>query len=505
MGKDNLEQLFKETFKNFQEVPDESVWKSIEASLDKKKQRRRVIPIWWRLGGVAALLAILFYIVNPFGETPTNESITVTEVENKDVPSEEKEKPNNLDGTTTGASGTEALVESSDNGGIEQNGDNQNFTDINQSLKTEQAVTGRDSNKKESINGKNGAALSDNPRKNDKNTLAIAENSVNQNQTRTDNIAPNKEDEVVVLNELKGDKTVADTETRQDVTPNNENAVVAEVQEKEEELEKKSISIFDAIKEQEEAETEYADNAKGKWSVGPSVAPVYFNGSGDGSPIHSSFASNSKSGNVNLSYGLTVAYDLGKRLKIRSGVHRVKYGYDTDDVIFSSSLRASSDELIDNIDYSQTSRTLVVQSKNDVQGKASSDASFEVAANEASALEGKMIQQLGYIEVPLELNYTLIDRKFGVDVIGGVSSLFLIDNSILVESEDLITEVGEANNANSLNFSTNVGLGFNYKFTPKVQLNFEPVFKYQMNTFSETSGSFRPFSVGVYSGISFKF
>ena len=73
--------------------------------------------------------------------------------------------------------------------------------------------------KKESINGKNGAALSDNPRKNDKNTLAIAENSVNQNQTRTDNITPNKEDEVVVLNELKGDKTVADTETRQDVIP----------------------------------------------------------------------------------------------------------------------------------------------------------------------------------------------------------------------------------------------------------------------------------------------
>ena len=145
MGKKNLEQLFKETFKNFQEVPDESVWKSIEASLDKKKQRRRVIPIWWRLGGVAALLAILFYIVNPFEETPTNESITVTEVENKDVPSEEKEKPNNVDGTTTGESGTEALVESSDNGEIEQNGDKQNFTDINQSLKTEQAVAGHDS------------------------------------------------------------------------------------------------------------------------------------------------------------------------------------------------------------------------------------------------------------------------------------------------------------------------------------------------------------------------
>ena len=65
MGKKNLEQLFKDTFQDFQEVPDEKVWKSIEASLDKKKQRKRVIPIWWQLGGIAAALAILFLVINP--------------------------------------------------------------------------------------------------------------------------------------------------------------------------------------------------------------------------------------------------------------------------------------------------------------------------------------------------------------------------------------------------------------------------------------------------------
>ena len=42
MGKKNLEQLFKDTFRDFQEVPDEKVWKSIESSLDKKKQKMLV-------------------------------------------------------------------------------------------------------------------------------------------------------------------------------------------------------------------------------------------------------------------------------------------------------------------------------------------------------------------------------------------------------------------------------------------------------------------------------
>ena len=80
-----------------------------------------------------------------------------------------------------------------------------------------------------------------------------------------------------------------------------------------------------------------------------------------------------------------------------------------------------------------------------------------------------------------------------------------MDNSISVESDQLATEVGEANNANSINFSTNIGIGFNYEISKKVQFNVEPIFKYQLNTFSDTAGDFRPFAIGVYSGLNFRF
>jgi hypothetical protein len=118
---------------------------------------------------------------------------------------------------------------------------------------------------------------------------------------------------------------------------------------------------------------------------------------------------------------------------------------------------------------------------------------------------GTMGQQIGYLEVPLEVNYALLDSKFGIDLIGGLSSLFLTDNSVVLQSSGKTTELGEANNINSVNFSTNVGLGLNYKFTDKLKLSVEPVFKYQLNTFNDTSGNFNPYSLGVYSGFSFKF
>jgi len=275
--------------------------------------------------------------------------------------------------------------------------------------------------------------------------------------------------------------------------------VQTEASEKKNEEAKKSI--FDEISEQEEVVAE----AKGsKWSAGPSIAPVYFSAIGQGSPVHSIFVPNSKSGDVNLSYGLAVSYEINKKLSLKTGVHKVDYGYTTNDVEFSATLAGFSGGQIENIDYSQTSRNIVVESKATDRTFAAENKALDAASQDPS-LFGVMAQQFGYLEVPLELNYNLVDSKFGINLIGGLSSLFLIDNSVILSSGELTTEMGEANNLNTLNFSTNIGFGVNYKFSPKVQLNIDPVFKYQLNTFSDTAGNFQPFTIGVYSGLNFKF
>jgi len=497
MGKKKLEQLFKERFQDFREVPDEKVWNSIEASLDNKKQRKRVLPIWWPLGGIAAAMLLLLLVFNPFEDqiTETEQIISDTEVTDPDVSKQENETKGETPSAIVNSPVEESVANTTTRIDVVEK-ENQPIVSSSDIGKIVAETSGQNSNS----NKKDALAISS-----DKSVASAHLKEENTNENGLSNAQDQEGGVVKTIMDLEKEAIALHDETRE--KPNaigNESEVEKETDAVVENQEEGKISIYDAIKEQEMERDAVAANSSGKWSVGPSVAPVYYNASGNGSPIHSDFASNSKSGNLNLSYGLTLGYEIGKKLKVRSGVHKVNFGYDTNDVVFSSSLRSSTSDKFANIDYSQNSETIVVQSKK-VPSNSDVASAKEIAVNETPALDGKMVQQLGYIEVPLELNYTLMDRKFGMDLIGGFSSLFLVDNAVLLESNELVTEMGEANNVNNFNFSANFGMGFNYEIAPKFQINLEPVFKYQLNTFTNTAGSFRPYSIGVYSGLRFKF
>ena len=120
MSKQNLDNFFKNTFENFEEFPPEIVWGNIEAQLSKKK-KRRVIPFWWNLSGLAALLLISFGVYNfYFNDSVTKKTNAV------EVVAKEKEK--------TTISKTPALVKTINKSNIQ----NTNNTQIvNHADKTE--------------------------------------------------------------------------------------------------------------------------------------------------------------------------------------------------------------------------------------------------------------------------------------------------------------------------------------------------------------------------------
>jgi hypothetical protein len=103
------------------------------------------------------------------------------------------------------------------------------------------------------------------------------------------------------------------------------------------------------------------------------------------------------------------------------------------------------------------------------------------------------------------MSYKLLNKKFGIEIIGGMSTLFLQQNEVKLQTEGMEMNIGKANNLNNIHFSSNVGLGFKYDFLKAFQANFQPMFKYQINTFSENSGSFKPYVIGLYTGISYHF
>ncbi len=503
MSKKNLDKLFQEKLKDFREIPDDKVWESIEDSLDQRQKRRRVVPLWWKLGGIAAVLAIALLVINPFGSTDPVETI-ITDVEQTDteppvdIQKEEDRETDEAKDSEVVSSPEETKTESGER-----------EKDLFKSIEDNIVQQDQDQPQPSIKEDFRGTVTRDQELANQQKDPEITD-PVNLETPETKN-----EEVVVMTDEERSDKTVDSKIT--DIDPEEENAVVSESttekmidgetvvaeQTVEEEIKTDSgkKSIFDEInKEEEEA---LAENSESKWSVGPTVAPVYFNSFGEGSPIHSNFVSNSKSGNVNLSYGFSVNYEVTDKLSIRSGLHKVDYGYDTNDITFSSSLVASTSTQITNINYTNTSRNLVVESSSNPEVVQDFAANDIIAPSPSRS--GRMVQEFGYIELPMELNYSLVDRKFNVDIIGGFSSLFLVNNSVSLEDAGSSTQMGEANNLNDVNFSTNIGLGINYELTDKMKVHLEPMFKYQLNTFSEVEGNFQPYTLGVYTGMSFKF
>ena len=501
MQKKKLDELFQDKLSDFKPTPDNKVWRAIDATLEKKR-KKRIIPIWWKLGSIAAVLVFGLLLFNPFTENqPSNKTLVNTQKETykkTTVQSDsEKETPIESLYPIENPIVEKAIIESKDLYDKDKKGSSK-------PKNANETIVLADKNINTNRSKKNDAMVGNKPKININSTILIVGNtSVKKiksedvyNASYTEEGLENSNNETAKSSlEINILNKNADINSEVVInTTTDENKEIAEIDKK---------SIFEEITDQEEEKQNVTGN---RWSAGPNIAPVYFNGHGKGSPVNSIFTPNSKSGNINFSYGVSVAYSVTKKLTIRSGINKVNYGYDTEDVAFSSSINAiSTYGQLESIDYAPTSETLTVSSKKVAsENFSTANSALDVTAKSATR-DGYMSQQFGYIELPIEVNYALIDKKFGINIIGGVSSLFLIDNAVSLTAGELTTEIGEANNINDLNFSANMGLGFNYKFSNKVHFNLEPIFKYQLNTFTEVDGTFLPYSIGVYSGLSFKF
>ena len=62
--KKDIDSLFQERFEGYQATPPPEAWEQIQAQLKKEKDDRKVIPLWLRVAGVAALIALLITVGN---------------------------------------------------------------------------------------------------------------------------------------------------------------------------------------------------------------------------------------------------------------------------------------------------------------------------------------------------------------------------------------------------------------------------------------------------------
>ena len=231
-----------------------------------------------------------------------------------------------------------------------------------------------------------------------------------------------------------------------------------------------------------------------KWSVGPTVAPVFYNSLQDGSPINDALSNSSKSSDNALSYGVKINYQVSNKFFIQSGVNKVELAYNTENV---NALISTSKNALSNINSDKPGIILtpVNNRRNDGVGNELNK----------SSVSGDLNQSIEYFELPIEMKYNLYDKRVGLNVVGGFSTLILSNNSLSIVTEQDITDLGNASNLNDLNFSGNLGVDLDYKISKSWYLNVAPMFKYQFNTYSGNSGNFRPYYFGLYSGLNYKF
>ncbi len=260
----------------------------------------------------------------------------------------------------------------------------------------------------------------------------------------------------------------------------------------------KEININNSIANNEankiEETLKLSDNKK--WSVGPTVAPVYYNSLQSGSPLNDNLSNSAKTADDALSVGIRINYQLTKKIQLQSGVNKVELAYNTKNV---NAYISTAKNARNNINTNKSGIILTPSINN-----RNTDLSQANTLNKSN-INGDLNQSIEYFELPLEMKYNLYDKKIGLNLVGGFSTFFLTNNSVSIVSQNSFTDLGQANNLNNINFSGNFGVDLDYKISKSWYLNVAPMFKYQFNTYSNNSGNFRPYYFGVYSGLNYKF
>ncbi len=510
--KKHIDRLFQEKLKDFEVTPKNAVWDTIHDRLHKDKRKRRVIPLWWKLAGVAAVVALLLTVGIQLLPNDTNSSapnsVVDTEIQSSDTKDASNSNSNISDGYINQTDNSSTIAnedgsiqdEISRNPSTETSNGNQNNYNVSDAGQN-RVVNNSDKNGKEN----NGSKITNgNSKIVQNNNLGSSKDAVvttdNANQKNLSNKDDNREKEASDLNRLINDSK-NDVNSAVTDNPSDKDDVISQESIKEALTEEKTIE--DAIAE---ANTKDEKEKKlNRWSISPNVAPVYFNSLGKGSTLDEQFVDNANSSEVTVSYGVGGSYAINEKLKVRAGINKVNMGYSTNNVIAFRNIEASNFATsnterthLTNVDMNSSSENMIFLSTVSFNRSITP----EIINSKSS---GSINQRFGFIEVPLEMEYAVINTKFGVNVIGGFSTFIVDENEIYSVVNGTETNIGEANNINNMSYSANFGLGINYNISDKIKVNLEPTFKYQINTFSNSSGDFQPFFIGVYTGLSYKF
>lgn len=484
--KKHIDRIFQEKFKDFEANPPSEMWDKIASELDKKDRKRPfVIPLWFKIGGIAAVIAIiaagfLFTRNTNSGNLDSPAIVNQPSSESSNSEKERKEQSGSQISNTNeqGTKNVDSSEENNDHGITSSN-------IANSSIAENKTKTQNKNFSNSTQNPQNSKIKSHSNINSENEGLAI--NDKNSTVKRSEERYPEKE-ELVDQPEVS-DKAASGLIAKTESEELKDSVNIAQQEEN---------ALADLDEKKEESTEELTEESGRRLSLSTFAAPVFYRNLGSGSELSSQLGSNNSVSEVTVSYGVKVAYEISKKIKIRTGISKINVSNTIQDISYSASGLAATG--LENINPAGDS--FMIRSSSPSNSYATESTMNALVA--PLFTPGEINQNFGFIEVPLELEYALIDKKFGLNLIGGASTLFLDENRVDLVSGTTNTRLGEANNINSTSFSTNIGLGMDYDLTDKFSLSVEPIFKYQLNTFNNVQ-NVQPVNFGIYSGLTIKF
>lgn len=258
------------------------------------------------------------------------------------------------------------------------------------------------------------------------------------------------------------------------------------------------------------------------WKMGFNISPGYSSYSArHASNYSSSMTYADNGGNGNVSGGLALQYKAGKRWSIETGVYYAQNGqksesspqsfavYDesyntvatTERLYFNPEVKVSDDRI------SMNSIAGIIDFDNVPRGTEIA-ANLEKTDNYSGVLltSGEFSQVFDFVEIPLYLRYMLVDSKIDIEVLGGVNTGFVVGNNAYIKNEYGEQNIGKTRDISTVNLSGTVGVGVTYALSKNVSLALEPRLNYYLHSINNSPDvEFRPYRIGIYTGLYYEF
>ncbi len=489
----NIDKLIKEKLLGHKVPAPAGAWERLEADL--VPARRRAMAIYWKLAAAVVLLLLAFgggYFLSQYHINKTSVALS-QQAADEIKQTVEKDAVSGVDNSAF------AVVP----GHVVDNEElNRAEPDKNNIVPAEKS-SAKSEPSQEKITEKNRTVATQKAPANVRNTNAVAlsedQSDLKQKTAEEEVLAKTIEsrkpenDEVV-----QTDETVAQAPVLQDETDK-------DLEEMTPEMLHRLLVRDDGFDDATLAEVQ-KPSVRG-WSVGGQVSPTYsYRSLGGGSfqtpdeEVDQSYFNDIESGLSTVGGGISLAYNFSERLSIGSGLYLSRIGQENDDVIAYDSpgsgymyrLGTSSGTVsINPAKFEQVMIRQLDDSKDSVPGD--------------YLVNGTFVQNLDYIDVPLVLNYKVLNKRFSVNLSGGLSPGLLVNNRSYFDVDGQKIQTGITENIKPMIFNSVIGIGMAYDISKKVSVNLSPTFKYSLSPVNKGSAlKYHPYSISLFTGIAYK-